>query len=110
VALKVAGTIDDTKWARTIQGNLIIAPDSAPVATSSMPWADLLQSALCWLSQKERQTWLATLAAGSVPPTACSDEKAAAVAAEMEPAMKAYRGTKMAAKRGTVSFLATTTD
>ena len=107
VALTVDGTIDKKPWSRQINGSLVISPDSGPVASSSTPWEKLLESALCWLSQKERQTWLATLAKGEIPPTACSEEKAAAVAAEMEPALKAYRATKTAPKRGTVSFVAT---
>lgn len=58
VDLHVDGTIDGKRWARAVIGTLTIAPDSAPVATSSTPWAELLQSALCWLSAKERQTCL----------------------------------------------------
>jgi len=107
VDLAVSGTIDGKKWGRDIVGTLTIAPDSAPVAASSTPWADLLQSALCWLSQKERQTWLATVAAGEIPPTACSPEKAAVVSAEMEPALKSYRATKQSPKRGNVAFVPT---
>ena len=107
VDLSVKGSIDGQAWGRNIVGTLTIAPDSAPVATSSTPWADLLQSALCWLSAKERQTWLATVAAGEIPPTACSPEKAAVVSAEMEPALKSYRATKQAPKRGNVAFVPT---
>ena len=107
VALTVDGTVDGHKWAREINGTLTVGMDSGPVASSSTPWADLLQSALCWLTAKDRQTWLATLASGEIPPTACSPEKAATVAAEMEPALKAYRGTKSATKRGNVAFVPT---
>ena len=105
VALTVDGTVDGHKWAREINGTLTVGMDSGPVASSSTPWADLLQSALCWLTAKDRQTWLATLASGEIPPTACSPEKAATVAAEMEPALKAYRATKTAPKRGNVAFV-----
>ena len=47
VYLNVWGEIDHRKWARTIRGNLVIGCDAPPAASSSTPWEDLLQSALC---------------------------------------------------------------
>ena len=71
---------------------LTINPDSGPVATSSTPWADLLKSALCSMSARERQAFLASVATGTIPEPSCGAEKAAAVAAEAEPALTKYRG------------------
>ena len=47
----------------------------------------------------------APVAAGQIPARDCGAEKAAAVEAEMEPALKAYRATKTAPKRGNVAFV-----
>lgn len=105
VELDVHGKVDGKTWDREIRGTLSVGMDSGPVASSSTPWSELLQSALCWLTAKDRQTWLATLAAGEIPPTACSVDKAETVAAEMEPALKAYRQTKAAPKKGSVAFV-----
>ena len=104
IELAVAGTIDGRKWQREIAGSLIIAPDSAPVATSATPWAELLRYAICALTEAKRRAFLAAVAKGIVPEPECSADKATAVAAELEPALVAYRATKPTPKRGTVSF------
>lgn len=106
-AFTVFGTVDKQKWASSVNGVLTIAPDSAPVATSTTPWGDLLQSALCSMSAKERQAWLSQVAAGNVPGCDCGPDKADAVAAEIEPALSAYRAAHPSPKRGTVSFTPT---
>ena len=77
------------------------------MATSSTPWQDLLKSALCSMGAKERQAFLATVATGEIPAPQCGAEKAAAVAAECEPALTRYRAAHPAPKRGTVSFTPT---
>lgn len=107
IELDVTGTVNGSKWNREISGTLTVGMDSAPVATSSTPWGDLLESALTWLSAKDRQAWLAKVTAGEIPPAACAAEKAAAVKAELDPALKAYRSTKAAPKRGNVAFCPT---
>lgn len=107
IDLTVSGTVDGMEWYRELQGTLTVGMDSAPVAASSTPWADLLHSALSSLSAKDRQAWLAKLATGEIPPAACGPDKAAAVKAEMEPALKAYRQTKAAPKRGNVAYVPT---
>jgi hypothetical protein len=105
VDLKVDGHVDGKRWQKDIVGTLTVSMDSAPVATSITPWAELLQSALSSLSAKERQLWLQTVAMGVIPAVDCGPEKAAAVKAEMEPALKSYRATKQAPKRGNVAFV-----
>ena len=107
VNLTIYGEIDGEKWQRGLNGVLTIAADSAPVASSATPWEELLKSALCHLSEKERQAWLATLAFGEVPPAGCGEEKQNAVAAELEPALSLYRAAHKAVKRGNVSFTVT---
>ena len=107
-AFTVFGTIDKEKWSQNVNGVLTINPDSGPVATSSTPWADLLKSALCSMSARERQAFLASVATGTIPEPSCGAEKAAAVAAEAEPALTKYRAAHPAPKRGTVSFTPTT--
>jgi hypothetical protein len=107
VDLEVDGHIDGKRWTKDIVGTLTVGMDSAPVATSSTPWAELLQSALASFSAKERQLWLQTVAMGAIPGIDCGPEKAAAIKAEMEPALKAYRATKTAPKRGNVAFVPT---
>ena len=104
----IFGTIDKQKWAQNVNGVLTISPDSAPVATSTTPWGDLLQAALCSMSAAERQAFLQTVAAGEVPAPKCSAEKVAAVASEIEPALVKYRAAHPQSKRGTVSFTPTT--
>ena len=106
VDLAVRGTIDGETWKRDINGMLVIGADSAPQASSSTPWQDLLNSALCLIPAKKRQEWLAVVAKGEIPTPTCSETKAAGVAAEIEPALKAYRQTKQSSKRGSVSFVA----
>jgi len=103
----VVGTIDKQKWAKGINGILTIAPDSAPVASSSTPWSDLLQSALCMVTEKNRRGFLATIGEGRIPVPDCSAEKLAAVAAEIEPALVGYRSAHPIPKRGTVTFTPT---
>jgi len=107
VALTVDGTVDGQRWNRAVNGTLTVGMDSGPVAASSTPWADLLQSALCGLTETKRRAFLATVAAGEVPLAECGPEKVSAVAAEIEPALKSYRATKAAPKRGNVAFVPT---
>jgi hypothetical protein len=108
VNLRVGGMVDGHTWHREIVGTLTVAPDAAPTATSSTPWEELLQVALCEMTAKDRQAFLAKVAMGQVPEADCGAEKAAAVAAELEPALTSYRAAHPAAKRGTVSFVPTT--
>lgn len=107
VSLNVEGKIAGHSWQREITGTLSVAPDSPPVAVSTTPWEELLQVALCEMSAKCRQAFLAKVAAGMVPEPDCGADKATIVAAELEPALAAYRAAHSAGKRGVVSFVHT---
>jgi len=104
ISLAVSGTIDGKQWTHCIGGTLCIAPDGAPTASSSTPWAELLHSAVCVMSATERQAWLEEVAKGGIPEPKCGEEKSATVSAELEPALKAYRATNPVTKKGTVTF------
>jgi hypothetical protein len=107
VDLEVDGHIDGKRWTKDIVGTLTVGMDSGPVATSSTPWAELLHAALTHLTHVGRQAFLATVAKGEIPVADCTDLKSDIVKAEMEPALKAYRATKTAPKRGNVAFVPT---
>jgi hypothetical protein len=106
-AFTIFGTIDRQKWAQNVNGVLTIGADQPPTATSTMPYKDLFRAAVCSMSAKERQAFLAVVASGRIPEPACSAEKAAAIAAEVEPAFAHYGAAHPAPKRGTVSFTPT---
>ena len=105
VDLLIDGKVDGKRWTRDVVGTLSVGLDSGPVASSSTPWAELLHSALCEMSAGSRRAWLDAVSAGQIPAPDCGAEKAAAVEVEMEPALKAYRATKAAPKRGNVAFV-----
>ncbi len=102
VELKCAGTIDGEKWAHGLTGTLVIAPDTQGGCTT--PYANLLHSALCSLTEGQRRAWLGEVAEGRIPLPDCSAEKATAVAAELEPATAGYRSAHVQTKRGNVTF------
>jgi len=104
ISLTIGGTINGKQWSHCIGGTLCIAPDGAPQASSSTPWAELLHSAVCVMSASDRQAWLEEVSKGGIPEPKCSDGKAATVSAELEPALKAYRSTNTITKKGNVTF------
>ncbi len=105
--LSVDGRVDGERWTKSFAGTLSVGMDSGPVASSSTPWSELLHSALCTMTAKDRQAFLNTVSQGQIPERECGQDKAAAVLAEMEPALKAFRNTKAAPKRGNVAFVPT---
>lgn len=106
-AFTILGTVDKQKWAQSVNGVLTIGTDQPPTATSTMPYKDLFRAAICSMSAKERQAFLAIVASGKVPEPDCSAEKSAQIAAEVEPAFAQYGAAHPAPKRGTVSFTPT---
>jgi len=110
VHLAIAGEVNQQPWRGNVDGNLTVAEDTAPMASSSAPYADLLQSALCAMSASERQAWFDRVTLGwqqasKIPAPDCSAEKAAAVAAETETFLKGLRATHKSIHRGNVSFV-----
>lgn len=106
-AFTIFGTVDKQKWSQNVNGVLTIGADQPPSASSTMPYKDLFRAAICSMSAKERQAFLATVAAGKVPEPACSAEKAAQIAAEVEPAFAQYGAAHPQSKRGNVNFTPT---
>jgi len=98
IKLSVAGTIDGQTWSREI------AKDTAPLPASTTPWAELLESALTMVTEKQRRKWLDEVAKGTVPATTSGEKKFEAVKAELKPAVTSYRAANPEPKRGTVSF------